>query len=300
MIREEAAPAHITQLHGKTIKCYDEMGSNIDPTTVHSFGEEWKAFNQFDDQEILRIGNKYFDIVPQAALGPQKTAADFGCGTGRWSKYLAGKVGAIAAIDPSDAIFTAAELLASQSNVQLYKASIDHLPFADDYFDFGFSLGVLHHIPDTARAMEACVRKIRPGGYFLVYLYYRFDNRGMLFKLLFRLSNLIRLVVSKLPSGLKRFCCDVLAVVLYMPFVGLCRLLRLLNVPFAVRQKVPLQIYEAASFYIIRNDALDRFGTPLEQRFTRREITEMMTRAGLGDIVFSDNDPFWHAVGKKQ
>ena len=46
-------------------------------------------------------------------------------------------------------------------------------------------------------------------------------------------------------------------------------------------------------------NSLDRFGTPLEQRFSKKEITEMMTAAGLGDIVFSDNEPYWHAVGRK-
>jgi hypothetical protein len=50
----------------------------------------------------------------------------------------------------------------------------------------------------------------------------------------------------------------------------------------------------------MRNDALDRFGTRLEQRFTRPEIADMMQRAGLERIVFSDRMPFWCAVGYKR
>jgi hypothetical protein len=148
-------------------------------------------------------------------------------------------------------------------------------------------------------AMNACVQKIRPGGHFLVYLYYNFDNRGALFKSIYWLSNLIRLLVSKLPGGFKRFVCNILAVLLYMPFVGLCRFLRILGMPERMRRKIPLQIYEKASFYIIRNDALDRFGTPLEQRFSKKQITAMMENAGLSDITFSVHPPYWHAVGKK-
>lgn len=299
MIKEQIAPTRIEQVHQKTIKCYEEMGNNIDATTVQSFGEEWKAFHKFDENELQRIGDEYFDIITPAMYGKDKIAADFGCGTGRWTKYFAGRIGSIAAIDPSDAIFTAAGLLQNIDNVQLYKASIDNLPFSDNYFDYGFSLGVLHHIPDTAKAMQACVRKIKPGGYFHVYLYYNFDNRGKLFRFIYWLSNLIRLIVSRLPGKLKRFVSDILAVLLYMPFVGLCRLLRILGVSEKIRQKVPLQIYEKASFYIIRNDALDRFGTPLEQRFTKKQISEMMEKAGLTDIIFSPYAPFWHAVGKK-
>ncbi len=49
----------------------------------------------------------------------------------------------------------------------------------------------------------------------------------------------------------------------------------------------------------MRNDALDRFGTKLEQRFTKAQITEMMTKAGLVDIAFSSETPHWTALGFK-
>ena len=54
-----------------------------------------------------------------------------------------------------------------------------------------------------------------------------------------------------------------------------------------------------ASFYTMRTDALDRFGTRLEHRFTRDEIERMMTDAGLTDITFSDRPPFWVACGRR-
>jgi len=299
MIQESKAPVGTIQVKNKPVKRYDDLGSNIDLTTVESFGEEWNAFHHFDDAELKKIGDTYFDIITPAMLGPDKIAADFGCGTGRWSKYMHDKVGAVAAIDPSDAVLAAGQLLQDTPNVHLYKASIDNLPFADNYFDFGFSLGVLHHIPDTARAMQACVEKIKPGGHFLVYLYYKLDNRGRLYRMLFGLSDLIRRVVCKMPSWLKKFTCNMMAIFFYMPFVLFSRLLKLLGVPQKFRAKIPLHAYENTSFYIIRNDALDRFGTPLEQRFSKAEIQQMMEKAGLGDIVFSNQSPFWHAVGKK-
>jgi ubiquinone/menaquinone biosynthesis C-methylase UbiE len=300
MINETKQPSRTLEVKSKVIKCYDELGNNIDEVTVKSFGEEWKAFHQFKDEEIKRMGDSYFDLVEPAMTGKEKIAADFGCGTGRWTKYFAERVGAVAAIDPSDAIITAASVLENTNNVHLYKASIDNLPFADNYFDFAFSLGVLHHIPDTQKAMNACVEKVKKNGYFLVYLYYNLDNRSALFKFIFWCSNLIRLVVSKLPSGLKKFTCDFLAVVLYMPFILFSRLLKLLGVSKKARGKIPLNIYESSSFYIIRNDSLDRFGTPLEHRFSRAQIEVMMKNAGLENIQVSANAPYWHAIGKKR
>ncbi|MBK7560898.1 MAG: hypothetical protein IPI68_05135 [Chitinophagaceae bacterium] len=85
-----------------------------------------------------------------------------------------------------------------------------------------------------------------------------------------------------------------------MPFVLLCRFLKFVGVPKRIRQNIPLQVYENQSFYIIRNDSLDRFGTPLEQRFSRKQIQAMMEQAGLSHIVFSERTPYWHAIGQKQ
>lgn len=300
MIRENKEPARVIELNNHHIKCYDDLGHNIDLNTVHSFGEEWKAFHEFKDEEIKKIGDVYFDIVTPAMIGKDKIAADFGCGTGRWTKYFHDKAGYVAAIDPSEAILSASNVLKEVDNVFLYKASIDNLPFPDNYFDFGFSLGVLHHIPDTQKAMDACIRKIKPGGYFLVYLYYNLDNRGILYKALFSLSNLVRMVVSKMPDGLKKFFCNFLAVFFYMPFVLFSRLLKVFGVSKKVRSYIPLHSYENTSFYIIRNDALDRFGTPLEQRFSKEHIRTMMQTAGLDNISFSNQAPFWHAVGQKK
>ena len=45
--------------------------------------------------------------------------------------------------------------------------------------------------------------------------------------------------------------------------------------------------------------ALDRFGTRLEQRFSRSEIRQMMERSGLRDIEFRDDVPYWVACGRR-
>jgi len=49
----------------------------------------------------------------------------------------------------------------------------------------------------------------------------------------------------------------------------------------------------------MRADALDRFGTCLEQRFSRDQIKIMMEQTGLERIKLSANEPFWCAVGYK-
>lgn len=292
-------PQEILQGKFRKIKSYSLPGHNVDKKTVESFGEEWQSFHGFTPEEIKRIGDMYFDIVTSEMLNENSKVVDIGCGSGRFIKYLRGRYAYMAGVDPSEAVFAADSLIGEDDKVEIVQASTDNIPFPDGYFDFGYSLGVLHHIPDTRKALKDSVKKIRPGGYFLLYLYYSLDNKSAAFRAVFHLSNLIRRVVSTLPSKLKKFVCDVLAVILYMPFVFLCRFLRVIGVPERIREKVPLQGYERQSFYVIRNDSLDRFGTPLEQRFSRKEIDEMMRAAGLTHIIFSEKIPYWHAVGRK-
>lgn len=283
----------------RVISVCEGADDNIDAATVKSFGDEWTSFNAFSEAEIRLIGDEYFDIVTPQMINSETVMADFGCGSGRFTKFWQGRAKQIVALDPSDAIFAADKLIGKDDSIKLVKASISNIPFPDGHFDFAMSVGVLHHIPDTQKAMDDCVRKVRKGGYFYTYLYYSLDNRGFLFRLLFKISNLFRLAISSMPQKLKAFCCGLAAVFFYMPFVLLARLCRAAGVPEKIWAKIPLAPYHDKSFFVIRNDALDRFGTPLEQRFSRVEIEQMMRKSGLGEIVFSEKPGYWHAVGKK-
>jgi len=271
---------------------------NIDQNIVKSFGEEWSKFHDFDDQEIERLGKMYFDVLDDNIINKNTYVLDVGCGTGRWSKYLANKVGFIEAVDPSDAIFTADKLLGDITNVRLSKASTDNLPFEGETFDFAMSVGVLHHIPDTQKAMNDCVKKVKLGGYFYVYLYYNLENKGLIFKTIFKVVSAIRKVISSLPTGIKKITCDFIAIVIYMPVILMGRVL--LKLKFnRLANRLPLNFYHTQSFFVIRNDALDRFGTSLEQRFSKKEVQILMENAGLSEIVIADTLPYWHAVGKR-
>lgn len=285
---------------GKTHIDVFPVKDNIDLETVASFGEEWSAFHTFNEYEIFNAGDNYFDIVPSSVLNKSANVLDVGCGTGRWSYYIADKVDFVECVDPSKAVLAAANLLKDKRNTRITQASVDNIPFADNSFDFVFSLGVLHHVPDTKEAVKKCVQKVKHNGHILLYLYYNLENRGAAFKTLFYLSNSIRWMVSKLPSVIKIAVCNLLAVLFYLPFVALAKLLSAAGVSATVVSKIPLSWYADKSFHIIRNDSLDRFGTPLEQRFSKQQITDMLEYAGCTNIVFADNAPFWRVIAQKK
>jgi SAM-dependent methyltransferase len=207
-------------------------------------------------------------------------------------------VGRLNCIDPSaEALGVARRNLANLGNVRFMEAPANAAPLEAASQDFGYSLGVLHHIPDTAMALKACVDLLKPKAPFLVYLYYRFDNWPRWFRLLWQVSDLFRAIIRRLPARLKFLVTDAIAITVYSPLARLSRLLGKLGLD---TRHIPLQYYCDKSFYTMRTDSRDRFGTPLEQRFTREEIVAMMVAAGLGDVQSLDHAPYWCAVGIKR
>lgn len=273
---------------------------NIDQITVDSFGSEWAQFDQMElsaDEHFL-LWDKYFRIFPWAALPDCAEGFDMGSGSGRWAQLVAPRVGHLHCIEPAeDAMAVTRCALANADNVSFHATPADAAPLAAASQDFGYSLGVLHHIPDTAAALSDCTALLKPGAPFLLYLYYRFENRPAWFRAIWKTSELMRGIISSLSEGRKSRITDVIAALVYWPLARFSGLVKRLG---GNPTNIPLSFYREASFYTMRTDARDRFGTPLEQRFTRAEIVEMMQAAGLTDIRFSDNEPFWVAVGVKQ
>ena len=273
------------------------MTENLDKDVVAGFGDEWSRFDQsdLDETELRRMFDNYFNIFPWSALPANAVGFDLGCGSGRWARLVAPRVGHLHLIDPSDAVEVAIKNLSGAPNCSFHRAGVENIPLDDQSCDFGYSLGVLHHVPDTEGGLRACVAKLKRGAPFLLYLYYRFDNKPAWFRALWMLSNIPRRVISHLPHSGRYVVSQVLAAGVYFPLARTARVLEKAGVGVG---NFPLSQYRHNSFYTMRTDALDRFGTRLEQRFTKAEIAAMMERCGLENITFSETS-FWTAVGYK-
>lgn len=270
---------------------------NVDRQVVDDFGAEWARFNQMDldEAERQKLFNDYFAVFPWHRLKPDAVGMDVGCGSGRWARSVAPRVGHLMAVDPAvSALAVARKSLAPHPNVSFHNTGVDTLPVGDGELDFAYSLGVLHHVPDTQRAIRSVARKLKPGAPFLIYLYYALDNRPWWFRAIWQASNVVRRAISACPQRLKHLICEVIAAVVYWPLARTAKWLEKAGVKVA---NFPLSVYRNLSFYTMRTDALDRFGTRLEQRFSRVEIGEMLTAAGFTDIVFHEGEPHWCACG---
>ncbi len=273
---------------------------NVDPEVASGFGREWSKFRQDESslpqEQRGQIFDSYFHIFPWHLLpAAGGIGIDVGCGTGRWSMNVAPRVEHLHLLDASaEALAVAKENLRFAENVSFHANSVAEIPLPPQSLDFAYSLGVLHHVPDTEAAIETIASKLKPGAPFLLYLYYAFDNRPTWYRRLWRVSNLGRLVVSHLPYALRFIISNVIAALIYWP---LARGAKILSRHGISTQSLPLGWYADKSFYVMRTDAYDRFATRLEKRFTRIEIEQMLNRAGFDEVRFSDDPPFWCALG---
>lgn len=291
--------------HKNGIESVSEYGrfkllKNIDQKTVNGFGDEWNRFDQTElsDSELKNLFDSYFRIFPWSSLPDAPVGFDLGCGSGRWAKLVAPKVSRLYCIDPSEsALAVAKKNLKQYDNIVFLNMSVEEMPFDKESMDFGYSLGVLHHVPNTSHAIKTCVNKLKTGAPFLLYLYYAFDNRPPWYKCLWKLSDFLRHFIARCPFPVRYFLSQIFAFLIYFPLARFCRIAEKIGLNC---QQFPLYFYRDKSFYVMRTDALDRFGTRLEKRFTRDEIKQMMLDAGLEKIIFSENPSYWTAVGYKK
>jgi SAM-dependent methyltransferase len=272
---------------------------NLDRATVEGFGREWERFGLFTDQDVADGGLEYFsELLPDRSLEGARVL-DVGCGSGRWTRYFAARAGFVEAADPSRAALVAQQATAGAPNVRVIQASIESLPFGPQSFDLVASVGVVHHMPDPGAAIASLAMLVRPGGRLFLYLYYSLEDRTLPYRAAGSAADLLRRVISRLPGWLKVPACEVAAVFVYLPFIVTARLIRAAAPNGHTYEAIPLHYYVDKSWKIIRNDALDRLGTPIEHRFSRAQVEQMLASAGLTAVRFSEKMPRWRVVAER-
>ncbi len=276
---------------------------NLDQGVIDSFGHEWAIFD-YTDNESSEALNAQFSLycspIELSQFNPEKSVAgDFGAGSGRWASRLLPYFSCVYALEPSDG---GSKVLRNkfkcEPRLKVLQETVGINSIPNESLDLAMSLGVLHHIPDTAQAIKEIASKVKFGGTFLCYLYYRLDDKPISYRVFFWFSNSLRWVISRLPYMARRFIANIIAITIYLP---LSRVAKRVESKGREIKNIPLHHYANMPFVILRNDALDRFGTRLEQRFSKGEISEMLERAGfdLKTLKFSSHEPFWTFAIKK-
>jgi len=179
------------------------------------------------------------------------------CGSRKFLKYVSNKADFIVGVDPSKAIFAAADLLGENDKIVLVKASANDLPFKNESFDFVYSIGVciISRYIKLCRLVWTKQKKVVISS---LNLYYALDNRESFFRSLYKFSQFLRLGICKTSSKTKEAICDILAVTAYMPWFYLNRFLKQLGIGKNSEVKSPLWLSKIkVLLHQSRNDSLD-------------------------------------------
>jgi SAM-dependent methyltransferase len=276
---------------------------NLDQGVIDSFGHEWATFD-YGETETTGALNAQFKAycapIDLNQFNPKTSvAADFGAGSGRWASRLIPFFSLVYALEPSDgANKVLKSKFSDEPKIVVLQETVGTNSIPRNSLDMAMSLGVLHHIPDTSLAIKDVSLSLKPGGMFLCYLYYNLENKPVFYKLIFKGVNLVRKMISKLPQKIKHLVTSAIAALVYWPLARFSKVINRLGVNTS---NIPLHHYADMPFVMLANDALDRFGTSLEQRFSKAEITEMLRLAefDISTLKFSDTEPFWTFSVKK-
>jgi len=269
-------------------------GAEANPV-IAGFDDEWSRFREVGTVDQSQVFDLYFDLVPATCFAPDLTVLDAGSGAGRWAFEVSQRGPRVIAVDLGRSIEVTRANTALE-RVACVQADLRALPLAADAVDWAYSLGVLHHTNAPELGLANIVRSVRPGGLVLLYVYYALDQRGPLFRGVFQAVDLARRVISRQPRAAARAITTLIAASVYWPLARGGALLERAGAP-GLAAKLPLSFYRHLSFKTMRNDSLDRFGTRVERRYTRRGIQEFMRTADLHDVRVSESAPFWHAAG---
>ena len=186
------------------------MLSKIEKKTAAAFGYEWKNFREHYGYYEAQFISWISPIKPDFFKG--EVVLDAGCGMGR-NLYYAAKYGAkdVIGIDLSEAVEPAYHLTKDLPNVHIVQADLYHLPFRR-CFDFIFSIGVLHHLPDPRKGFDSLLGVLKKKGTISVWVYGREGNF-----LVRTLGSFIRVnITSRLPHSLLKALCYPLAAALHV------------------------------------------------------------------------------------
>ena len=242
----------------------------------------WRRVGQREVEQSWEKDSYHYDaLLPDGLRGGKGTVGlDAGCGGGADLLQTAQRGATLIGVDLSDGVETAARVTHHLANVHVVQADIHSLPFRAGSFDFIYSFGVLHHLPDPARGFERLAKLLKPGAPLVTYLYEDFSDRSAAERAVLALLRGVRTVTSRLPSSLLLAFCW-----MGVPCIWLCCSVpaRLLQRPFPrLAGRIPFR--HTLRWPVIASDLFDRFAVPIEWRYNRQTIIELYHRAGLERI----------------
>jgi SAM-dependent methyltransferase len=266
--------------------------------TAETFGWEWSHFVEMHSEYEAQFLDWIHPTPPE--FFRDKAVLDAGCGIGRHA-YFAASYGAreVVAMDISAAVETARRNLADLPNVHVVQADINNPPFkrpqAGGGFDFVYSIGVLHHLPDPRAGFESLLRVVRPGGTIFAWVYGHENNA-----VVHGFINPVRKIVTKHLGQRQISALSLPLTVLLQALVkGVYGPLRRRSVSRLLPSSAYLTSLSEFSFRQNHNIVFDQLAAPTAFYLKREDFQAWFLENGLEGVDISwRNENSWRGRGR--
>lgn len=266
--------------------------------TAAAFGYEWTRYAKLTEADR----DEFLDWIKPLVetIFANRVVVDSGCGKGR-HLFLAAQLGAIDAIgiDLSDAVESAYQNTRHLPNAHVIQADIYHLPFLKP-FDFAYSIGVLHHLPDPKAGFLSLVEHLKPGGRISIWVYGKEGNRWIeLFVDPVRIYG-----TSRLPKFMTRIVSFVLALPLYVALKLTYLPVNRLRFLAGLKRILPYADYLCAisNYSFAENfwNVFDHLVAPIAFYHSREDVEDWFATAKLQQVkITARNNNSWRGTGVK-
>lgn len=275
---------------------FDECNvKRIKKRTAAVWGYQWTYFTDLlkeSEEQFLRW------LTPMKKEDfKNKLVLDAGCGTGRHA-YLSSKFGAkVIAIDLGEGVVTAKNLN-KNNNVEVIQADIYNLPFKNNTFDFIYSIGVIHHLPNPQKGVESLNKKLKSGKEISIWIY-GYENSFIMVKLIEPLRKFLK------GTNLKFL--NYLSMLITLPYFLITKLIyrpiNKLNIKF-LENNLPYNSYfyqfSAFGFYHHWMNVFDKLNAPIAFYYKKDEALKLMIDSKLKSVqIYAVNDISWVLHGRK-
>lgn len=251
-----------------------------------NFSHEWTVHRTTQLDAARQDGLSESTFMQKTGWKPEdvrgRLVLDVGCGMGRFADVVVRWGGRVVGVDLSFAVDSAQANLGATGAFQAIQASVFDLPFRADSFDLIYSLGVLHHTPDTRRAFFALPPLLRHSGQIAIWVYslHSYPADGMEE----RRDRMLRRLTTRMPLRVLYALCR-MACLVRMPWRPFWHLL----LPGFVFHAFP-RTHGYSEYRERVLDTFDWYSPTFQFKHSYPEVCAWFRESGLSDIVPLDID----------